>query len=60
MECALDLPLLTISNQLRNIYNVLCTVISTQETSMEGKDMTFVNDIFIEVFLGRGRFIHKK
>ena len=60
MDCALDLPLLTIFNQLRSIYNVLCTVISTQETNMEGKDMTLVNDIFIEVFLGRERFIHKK
>ena len=54
------LPLLTIFNQLRSIYNVLCTVISTQETNTEGKDMTLVNDTFIEVFLGRKRFIHKK
>lgn len=54
------LPLLTIFNQLRSIYNVLCTVISTQETNTERKDMTLVNDTLIEIFLGRARFIHKK
>lgn len=54
------LPLLTIFNQLRSIYNVLCTVISTQETNPERKDMTLVNDTVIEIVLGRARFIHKK
>lgn len=53
-------PLLTIFNQLRSIYNVLCTVLSAQETNTKEKDMTLVSDTLIEMFLGRARFIHKK
>lgn len=54
------LLLLTIFNQLRSIYNVLCTVLSTQETNAEGKDMKLVNDTLTEIFLGRARSVHKK
>lgn len=54
------LPLLTIFNQLRGIYNVLCTVISTQETNTARKDMTLVSDTLTEIFLGRARLTHKE